>query len=383
MPKKDLTSIINYPNLNGQYVLVRSSLNVPIADGHIQNHFRLVRCLPTLEWLVKEGAKVIVCGHLGRDKETSMQPVYEYLKQSLKTDVKFSPEVVGPTTKNLRDSLQDGQVLVLENLRRDPRETKNDADFARSLADLAEIYVNDAFDASHREHASLVGASRFLSCTYGINFIKEYDELYKAIKPESPSLFILGGAKFETKMPLVEKFLEIYDHVLISGALANDFYKARGLPVGKSLVSDIDLKDNPIIHHPKIILPIDAIVVNAAGERRTASVEDIKPDEAIVDAGPQTIETIELFSRNAKTILWNGPLGNYEAGFSDQTLACAELIAASPAYSIVGGGDTTAAIESLNNYDKYSFVSTAGGAMLTFLEEGTLPVFNVTKFKTV
>jgi len=381
MPKKELTSIINFTNLRGQYVLVRSSLNVPVDNGEIRNYFRLVRCLPTLEWLVKEGAKVIVCGHLGRDKESSLEPVYKYLKQSLKTEVKFSPEVVGPTTKNLRDSLQDGEVLVLENLRRDPRETKNDADFARSLADLAEIYVNDAFDASHREHASLVNTPRFLSCTYGINFIKEYDELYKAIKPESPSLFILGGAKFETKMPLVEKFLELYDHILISGALANDFYKARGLEVGKSLVSDISLAGNPIVNHPKIILPNDVVVVNAAGERRTTLVEDVKPDEAIVDAGPQTIETIELFSRNAKIILWNGPLGNYEAGFSDQTLACAALVAESPAYSIVGGGDTTAAIESLNNYDKYSFVSTAGGAMLTFLEEGTLPALEVSKFK--
>jgi len=377
MPKYTLPAISEAGDLKGKYVLVRSSFNVPIENGEIRNHFRVIRSLPTLEYLVREGARVIVCSHLGREKENTLEPIYEYLKQSLKTTVVFSPEVVGSVSKNLRDQLEDGHVLVLENVRRDPRETQNDADFARNLADLADVFVNDAFESSHRDHASLSAVTQFLPSYFGSNFINEYTELSKAELPEHPSLFILGGAKFETKMPLVEKFLELYDHVIISGALANDFYKARGFEVGRSLVSDMDLSNNPMVNHPKIILPSDVIVTNEKGEARTTIVEDVQPNEAIMDAGPNTIDTIELFSRNAKTILWNGPLGNYEAGFSDQTLACAKMLAESPAYTLVGGGDTTAAIESLSNYDKYTFVSTAGGAMLTFLELGTLPAIEV------
>ena len=376
MSNAKLPLVTELTDLAGKYVLVRSSLNVPIDNGEIRNHFRVIRSLPTIEWLVGQGARVIVCGHIGREKEDTLEPVFEYFKQHL-TDMIFAPEVASPETKNLRDGLQNGQVLLLENLRRDPREKQNDADFARCLADLADIYVNDAFEASHREHASLVGVPQFLPSYFGINFAQEYKELSAALAPEHPSLFILGGAKFDTKMPLVEKFLELYDHILIGGALANDVYKARGLEVGQSLVSDTDLSGSPIINHEKIILPADVVVQNASGESRVTIAEDVHPDEVIVDAGPNTVQTIELFSRNAKTILWNGPLGNYEAGFSDQTLACAERIAESPAYTLVGGGDTTAAIESLGNYEKYSFVSTAGGAMLTFLELGTLPAIEV------
>lgn len=373
MSKRELPCVTSATDLKGKYVLVRSSLNVPMKDDQIQNHFRLVRALPTIEWLSKAGARVIVCGHMGREKENTLEAVYQYLESSLsETKVVFSSDVVGPSAMNARDGLADGEVLVLENLRRDPRETQNDADFARALADLADVYVNDAFSVSHREHASLVSMPKFLPTYFGINFLNEYNELSKALEPESPSLFILGGAKFDTKMPLVQKFIELYDHVLISGALANDLYKARGLEVGTSLVSDMDLTGDPIVNHEKIILPPDVIVKSEEGEPRVALVEDVHPAESILDAGPNTIKTIELFSRNAKTILWNGPLGNYEAGFSDQTLACAKLMAESPAYTIVGGGDTTAAIESLSNYDQYSFVSTAGGAMLMFLEHGTL-----------
>lgn len=377
MPKQKLPLISEVSDLKGKYVLIRSSLNVPIDDGQIRNHFRLVRSLPTIEWLIRAEARIILCSHIGREKENTLKPVFEYLKETLPTTVTFSPEVVGPTAMNLRDELADGQVLLLENVRRDPRETQNDPDFARSLADLADLYVNDAFESSHRAHASLTAVTEYLPSYFGNNFALEYEELLKAEEPTHPSLFILGGAKFETKMPLVEKFLEIYDHVLIGGALANDFYKARGHNVGQSLVSDVDLSGNPIIDHPKIILPTEVIVKSEAGQVRTTLIEDVQSTETIVDAGPSTIQIIELFSRNAGTILWNGPLGNYEAGFMDQTLECAKLVAASPAYTLVGGGDTTAAIESLNNHDKYSFVSTAGGAMLTFLEHGTLPAIEV------
>lgn len=372
MSTPKLPLITDAPNVRGAYVLVRAALNVPIEDGQIRNHFRLARAMPTIEWLIQAGARVILCGHQGREKENTLMPVYTYYKNCLQTTVRFSEAPAGAAAMNERDKLNDGEVLVLENLRRDPRETQNDADFARSLADLADVYVNDDFPTSHREHASLVGVPPFLPSYFGVNFVREYEELVHAKDPQHPSLFILGGAKFETKMPLVEQYLEIYDHILIGGALANDFYRARGHEIGRSLVSDIDLTGNPIVDHEKIILPKDVVVVDQAGQRRTTHIDSVKPDESIMDAGSNTIHTLELFCRNAKTILWNGPLGNYEAGFGEQTTACAEVVAASPAYTIVGGGDTIAAMEPLHNYDQYDFISTAGGAMLTFLEHGTL-----------
>ena len=356
-------------------MLLRSSLNVPIADNQIKNHFRITRAIPTLEYLVKAGARVILCAHIGREKENTLEPIFTYLQDTF--TIHFSDEVVGPHTKEMQEGLKDGEILMLENLRRDPREQKNDADFARSLADLAELYVNDAFAASHREHASLIGVPAFLPTYFGINFLLEYEELQKAEKPESPSLFILGGAKFETKMPLVEKFLDLYDHVFVGGALANDFFKAKGIEIGKSLISDVDLTGSPLLSNEKILLPKDLVVRDDSGATRVVIVEDVRPDETIVDSGPATIQMLELFIRNAKIILWNGPLGNYEAGFNTETLALATLLANAPGRSMVGGGDTVAAIESLGFQDKYTYLSGAGGAMLTFLEKGSLPAIDV------
>ena len=195
----------------------------------------------------------------------------------------------------------------------------------------------------------------------------------KTLTPESPSLFILGGAKFETKMPLIEKYLALYDHVFVGGALANDVIKAKGFAVGTSLVSEVDLTDSPMLTNPKLLLPSDVIVSSSKNESRTTTINDVAPDESIVDAGPETIKMLELFIRNAKTILWNGPLGNYEAEFDEQTLACAKLVAEAPGYTVVGGGDTIASIEALNYQNKFNFLSTAGGAMLVFLEHATLP----------
>lgn len=378
MQNSSLPSITSVSDLQGKYVLVRSALNVPIKDGQVQNQFRLMRSLMTLQFLVKQGARVIVCGHISNNKDAekseSLKPVYELLTQYL--DIVFSDEVVTPHTKEKRDALGDGQVLLLENLRTDPREKKNDFDFARALAELAQIYVNDAFSASHREHASLVGVPQFLPSYFGINFMHEHEELTKALKPESPSLFVLGGAKFDTKMPLVEKFLDVYDHVFIGGALANDFFKAKGYEVGTSLVSSIDLTGSPLLTDEKIIIPSDVVVQNASGQKRTCITTDVHKDEAIFDIGPETVKTLELFVRNSKIVLWNGPFGNYEAGFDQQTLSFAQLVADAEGYSVVGGGDTIAAIATLNCQEKFSFLSTAGGAMLTFLEHGSLPAID-------
>ncbi|MCA9360983.1 phosphoglycerate kinase [Candidatus Kaiserbacteria bacterium] len=354
----------------GSYVLVRTSLNVPIEDGQVRNQFRIMRDLPTINILVNAGARVILCGHIGSNGEQSLKPVADVLETHLK--LVMSPEVLGSKTLDLRDKLQDGEVLLLENLRLDPREKKNDEEFARGLADLAEVFVMDAFPAAHRSHASVVGVPKYLPTYAGINFMHEYDELTKALKPKTPSLFMLGGAKFDTKMPLVEKFLDLYDHIFIGGALANDFFKAKGYEIGKSLVSDVSLVDSPLLSHPKILVPVD-VVVDGPDGRHIALPDNVSKEETIFDVGPATVEMLKPLIQNAKMVLWNGPFGDYERGFEAQTVATAKLVANTKGYSVLGGGDTIAAIESLCNQECYGFLSTAGGAMLTFLEHGTLP----------
>jgi phosphoglycerate kinase len=371
--ENNLPSIADVADIEGKFVFLRTSLNVPIKDGKVSNDFRIIQSLPTIELLIERGAKVILCSHLGRDADESIAPVVEVLQKHI--SVVFSSEVTGPISTQRRDELQNGQVLLLENVRRDAREIENDPVFAQELASLADIYVNDDFAASHREHASLHAICKLLPAYAGLNCTHEYEELSKVMTPASPSLFILGGAKFETKMPLVEKYLDIYDLVCIGGALVNDFLKAKGYEVGTSLVSDMSLEGSYLLDHPKIVLPVDVVAVKD-GVRRIADVTDVHPDESILDAGPKTIELLAPYIENAKTILWNGPLGNYENGYQDQTIACAKRIAEATAYTVVGGGDTVAAIEALQFGKQYDFLSTAGGAMLTFLELGSLPALD-------
>lgn len=375
MPKRKLPLITEHEDLEGKYVFLRGSLNVPIKDGQVVNQFRLMRGIATINYLVKQGARIILAGHISNntetEKEESLKPVFDILQAHV--PITFSDEVVTPATKEKRDALQDGEVLLIENLRSDPREKKNDADFARSLADLADIYVTDAFAVAHREHASIVGVPQFLPSYVGLNFIHEFEELQKAMEPKSPALFLLGGAKFATKMPLVTKYLDIYDHVFVGGALANDFFKAQGYEVGNSLVSDVDLASlTTLLENKKLIIPVDVTVMGQRGVRVTTP-DDVQLGERILDAGPKTVALLQKHITESKMILWNGPLGSYEQGFEKQTIEVAKMIAKADSYSVIGGGDTVAAIESLNAQEKYSFLSTAGGAMLTFLELGTLP----------
>ncbi len=364
-----LKRICEQDDLQGKYVLLRTPMNVPIKDGVVQNQFRITRALATMNYLVKKGARVIAVGHLG-DGEESAAPVAELLRAHLPS-VRFSPEVTGSVSLQLRDELKDGEVLVLENVRRDPREKKNDADFARSLADMAEIYVNDAFADSHREHASICAITQFLPSCAGMNFMHEYDELMKMRTPKHPALFMLGGAKFDTKMPLVQQFLDVYDHVFIGGALANDLFKAKGYNVGESLVSDVDLTGSPLVTHPKLLLPVD-VTVSDGTSSYVVLPDAVQPHERILDMGPATLAMLEPLIKNAASILWNGPFGNYEAGFEEFTIGTAKRIADATGYAVIGGGDTVASIEGMAKQEKFAFLSTAGGAMLTFLETGTL-----------
>jgi phosphoglycerate kinase len=360
-------------DVQGQYVLIRASLNMPIVDGAVGNRFRLTRALSTINFLRTAGARVILVAHIGREPDESLAPVAEALQDYL--PVTFVAAHQGEVVQNARSAMHDGDVLMLENLRQSPGEKVNDPAFANTLADLADVYVNDAFAASHRAHASIVGVPQHVPSYFGHNFVHEYDELLKAMSPQSPSLFILGGAKFATKIPLVERYLDTYDTVVVAGALANDIYKARGYEVGTSLVSDVDLHASAILNHPKLRVPND-VVVDGPNGRRTCAADAVQPDEAILDAGPGSIAELAPLVAAAQTILWNGPLGNYEAGFGAQTEALAQLVACAPGYAILGGGDTIAAIEHAAVQEQIAFMSTAGGAMLTFLESGTLPAID-------
>lgn len=370
MPKHKLPCLTDIKDLVGTKVLLRSSLNVPVENGEILNQFRLLRGLATVNYLRENGARVILVGHIGREKHETLEPVYKELHTSL--DLRFTGDVAGNDSRNMVDEMADGDVVLLENVRSDPRETKNDPEFARQLASLADIYVNDAFADSHRSHASIVGVPQFLPSYIGLNFKNEYEELRNARDPKHPSLFILGGAKFDTKIPLVEKFLDFYDHIFIGGALAHDFFVAKGFEVGTSLVSGADVTSNGLIENKKILLPVDVTIASDSGIR-VSTPDDVAAHERIVDAGPKTVEALAAHINTAKTVLWNGPLGDYEHGFGKQTEALAKLVAAAPGNSVIGGGDTIAAISSLNLQEHFNFLSTAGGAMLTFLEHGMLP----------
>lgn len=359
-----LPSIRDAKDLRGKRVLLRASLNVPVENGVVTETFRLEQALSTLDFLKKQGAKVVVIGHIGREPEESLKPVFEALRGM--TDIKWGDNVA---------DLQNGEAILLENLRQDKRESEGDDTLSKELAALADIYVNDAFSDSHREHSSITGVPKYLPSYFGISFLREYDALQKVMQPTSPAVFILGGAKFETKMPLVERYTQIYDTVFIGGALANDIFKARGFEVGKSLVSDVDLSGNAILENPRVMVPTDVVVKNGGGEREVGA-RGVEEGESILDIGPLALKELSTKLKDAKTILWNGPLGNFEKGYSLGTETLARAIAKSGAYSVVGGGDTIAAIRSLGLQDRFGFMSTAGGAMLVFLETGTLPAID-------
>lgn len=363
-------------DLRGKQVVVRASLNVPIADGKVSNLYRINRALPTLRYLAESGARTIVIAHIGRAPEETLKPVFDELEKFL--PIQWGGKIDSNDFATRAGLMSEGDFLLAENLRSDAREKVNDIDFAKEIAAYADIYVDDAFANVHREHASMSALATLLPAYAGLNLSEEVDHLQKVMVPESPSLFLLGGAKFETKMPLVEKYLEVYDHVFISGALMNDIFKAKGYEVGKSLVSDVSLEGASFLDNEKLILPIDVIVDGPEGVQ-TKTPQSVLPEEKIMDCGPATVEMLAKYITDAKTILWNGPFGNYEGGFVDATEATVKMLAEADAFSVVGGGDTVAAIEKLGLNDKLGFVSTGGGAMLSFLERGTTPVIDLLK----
>ncbi len=368
-------------------VLVRVDFNVPVRDGVVVEDYRIRMALPTINFLREAGAKVILISHIeSPDGENStLEPVANTLN-SLGVPVIFHKK-----TTHVYDAVQEigsGTCILLENLRQFPGEKKNDKKFAQELASLADIYVNDAFSVSHREHASVVGVPKILPSYAGFQIQRELEQLSQAFRPTHPFVFILGGAKFETKFSLLERFIKSADTVFIGGALANDFYKAKGYELGNSLVSgDVDLSKymkevgDSLEHSGKIIISPD--IVTEANIVKPANA--LLAEEKIMDSGPQGIEILKDRLSKAKFVLWNGPLGLYEGGYQGATLDLAKIIAevndtrtdGDKLISIVGGGDTLAAISKLGLQDRFTFVSTAGGAMLDFLANETLPGLKV------
>lgn len=360
--------ITKVKTLKGKRVLLRLDLNVPINEaGEIEDTFRLEAVIPTIQYLVDKGAKVIIVSHLGSDGKKSLAPVATYFSRRFNT-------IFFPDLDNLFhiEDLTNGEVGILENIRRADGEMTNSPKIAKELAGLADIYVNEAFAVSHRTQASIVGVTEYLPAYIGPLFLKEYDNLVKIFTPKHPFLFILGGMKFQTKIPLLKKFVKQADEVFVGGALANSFYKKLGYEIGKSL-ADADLSGmTEFLQAKNFSLPLD-VVTEVNGNVFVRPPEKVKTKETIVDIGPDTIAKLKDQIKEAKFILWNGPMGNFEKSFNRGTLDIARAVAQSKAWSVVGGGDTVSAISDLNLTKEFGFVSTAGGAMLDFLAKGTLP----------
>lgn len=371
-----MKTLHDIPHLENVPVLLRASLNAEVEGGKVTNSFRLRSALPTIAFLRERHARVILIGHLGDSGTESLLPIYEALKEFIPR-IQFCDNAVGPAARQAVRDLVPGDVLLLENLRRHKGEKENDPAFAAELASLADVFVQDSFDVCHREHASVVGVPTLLPSYAGLQVEREIEELTKALSPKRPSLAIIGGAKFSTKEPVLAALLAKYDRVFVGGALANDFMQALGEPVGTSLVSGADEEAiKKLLDNPKLRLPIDYVVAprgSSRSEGHLSGITVVSAQEAILDNGPKTVELLSKMVNASKTVLWNGPLGNYEKGFTEATEALARAIATSKAYSIVGGGDTIAAIEKLGLDEHISFISTGGGAMLDFLADGSLP----------
>ncbi len=361
-------------DVRGKRVLLRTSLNAAL-DGNVADDRRLTAALPPLRYLAEGGAKIIIVGYFGRSGET-LRPVAQALAaQAPDIPMRFTDaplrEVVGETAH-----LADGSALILENTRRDPGEEANDPAYTRELAQLADIFVSDAFAEAHRTYASNVGVAALLPSYAGFLMQEEVERLSHALTPAHPAIAILAGAKFETKRPLLLKLLPLYDRVFIGGAIANDFLKARGVSVGTSVVSDVSLPRS-FAEDPHIELPAD-FVVCAPGEdpRQTARIE---AEEKIADIGAGTARSWAHHIAEASFVLWNGPTGIYEEGFTAGVETLARAISESACKAVIGGGDTDAALSKFSFEKDRVFISTGGGAMLAFLVGEPLPGIEVLK----
>lgn len=368
---KKIPTIKDIKDLKGKRVILRLDFNVPIKNGKIVETMRIDRALPTVEYLIKKKARVIILSHIGKDASSSLKPIVRYLSRKIK--VGFVPDFRTEEARKMVEGLPLGGVVVFENLRLDERETENDPEFAKYLASFGDIYVNDAFAVTHRAHASVVGITKYLPSYIGFLIDDEVKHLSLALNPKHPFLFILGGAKFETKMPLLKKFMKRADNIFVGGILANDFIRDAGLEVGTSTVDRYKFNITSLLKKGKIILPTDVMVSDPSNKKGTTKyIDDLSHGDAIVDVGPETIRALAPILKKAKLIVWNGPLGYYEGGFDKGTIMLLKAIIGTKATTIIGGGDTAVVIEKNGLEKDLSFVSTGGGATLDYLIDGKL-----------
>ncbi len=372
---KTIQDLIKLGDLSGKRVLLRADFNVPMEAGKITDDFRIISTLPTLEKLQQAGLKIIIIAHIEPNKEgetATLQPVFAELQTKL-ADKIFWAENLEAVSEKL-SSLQNGEIILMENIRQYEGEKKNSAELAEQLAGLADFYINDAFSVCHRKHSSIVGVPELLPSFAGLQLEKEITNLSRAFNPARPFGFILGGAKFETKLPLVEKYLDRADWVAIGGALAHDILKQKGKEVGLSKVSKEAVDLTRVVSSEKLLAIIDVVVVNDKQEINIKKLDDVLPTDSINDLGPETVAAWGQKIGQSKFILWNGPVGWFERKeFAVGTNALAQFLVDSGAEVLVGGGDTVSAITQIGLLHDYSFVSTGGGATLDFLANETLP----------
>ena len=373
----------------GKRILVRVDFNVPLKEGKITDDTRMQRALPTLKYLLDKGAALIVISHLGRPKgekkpEYSMSQLKDHLAELTGVKVIMAPDVIGEEVEKLASSLKPGEILLLENSRYYKEETANDPVFSKKLAELADVYVNDAFGTAHRAHASTEGVTKFLPSYAGFLMEKECSFFDKVIEnPEKPFVAIIGGAKVSSKIAVLDSLLDKADAFVIGGGMAYTFLKVQGFSVGNSLVENDfaetarNFLEKAEKQGVKVILPLDHVVASEFGENAVPeSVDNVNvPDGKIaMDIGPKTVEAVKKVLSDARTVVWNGPMGVFEFdAFANGTLKVAQLVAECSGTTVVGGGDSVAAVNKFNLADKIDHVSTGGGASLEYLEGKALP----------
>jgi phosphoglycerate kinase len=378
-------------NLNNKTLLIRADLNVPLDKSlNITDDNRIREILPTVQYALQANARVILCSHLGRPKgkvspEFSLAPVARRLSELLQKEVPLAPDCLGPEVQKLVQGMKSGDLLLLENLRFHPEEEKNDENFGRALAELADVYINDAFAVSHRSQASVVAVTRFAkACAAGFLLERELNFFNQSMEnPARPLVAVIGGAKVSSKLAVLENLMAHVDKMIIGGAMANTFLKSQGIDTGKSLIENdlvptaASLIEKAKTQGVKFYLPVDCVAASAfdaQSETRTTSLQEVPSEWMVLDIGPASSLLFSEVLQDAKTVIWNGPLGAFEMEpFSQGTMAMVRNLAESQALTVIGGGDTDMAVHKAGAADKMSYISTGGGAFLELLEGKQLP----------